>query len=247
MVMKYMRNLLGRFLAMVVFGVALLLGSCATPLFRDPVALPDVHVGDSWTYQVVEVDYGQTAPKRKEYTFVREVERVSDKEIWVRDKPTVFAGATQVRKYDRSWNLIESAFQDGPFVRFTPHKPTFFFPLGSKGEWGENFGMVTREGELPAEGRTEAKLRGWEEVRLPVGAMQTVRVDLLTPEYTGPRTLRIFADPNKFGGSAESYWYAPQLKTVARYEAKQYVRQYQTQLITLELVDYKIDSKAFAR
>jgi hypothetical protein len=235
-------------LAIVVAGGALLLGACATtPMFRDPVPLPDVHPGESWTYQVTDVDYRQSPPKGRDYMFVREVERVSDKEIWVRDRPTGFAGATQMLKFDRGWNLIEGAVQDGSFVRFIPHKPALLFPLGSKAEWGENFGIIAREGELPAEGRAEGKVHGWEEVHLLAGTMQTVRVDLLTPEYAGPRTLRIFADPSRFGGSAESYWYAPQLKTIARYQAKHYVQQRQTRLITLELVDYKIDSQSFAR
>jgi hypothetical protein len=70
---------------------------------------------------------------------------------------------------------------------------------------------------------------------------------VLTPGYAGPRTRIIFTDPSKWGIEAESYWYAPSLKTFVKYVGKTYINNRQIKLTTVELVDYRVDSQAFGR
>lgn len=227
--------------------VGVLLYGCATPISGDAVRVPDVKVGDAWTYNAVEENFVDPKSRRVEYSFSRIVERVTGKEIEVSDKREVFAGPELKRRYDRTWNLLQAPGPNGRSVIYSPRKLNLVFPLTTGRSWSENY-TERMQGEREwNDHQTTGKVLGSEEITVPAGTFSTLEVELLTPGSFGPRKRTIFVEPKNWGGLQEIFWYAPRIKNFVKYISKVYVSQKLATQETLELIDYRVDGEAFAR
>jgi hypothetical protein len=234
-----------------VLGVGSLVAvlGCAQIDHRNAIGAPNLKVGEAWTYSVVEVDLRDSERKRREYSVTREVAKVTSSEVWVHDQQAVFAGRPVLRKFDNQSNPIEHPLPDNSkIVRFEPHLPRFVFPLAPNQTWRRNFTVTKLESrELGDLGQSEGKVIGWEEISVVVGHFKALKIETLTPYYAGKRTRIIFADPKLHGGAQEQFWYVPELKNVIKYVRKDYVGGDQVHLTESELIDYKLEDRAFAR
>ena len=227
--------------------VGVLLYGCATPISGDAVRVPDVKVGDAWTYNAVEENFVDPKSRRVEYSFSRTVERVTEKEIDVSDKREVFAGPEFKRRFDRTWSLLQAPGPNGRSIMFSPRKTNLVFPLTSGRSWSENY-IERMQGDREwNDHQTKGKVLGSEEITVPAGTFSTLKVELLTPGSFGPRKLHIFVEPKNWGGIQEFYWYAPPIKNFVKYIQKAYISEKLASQVTFELTDYRVDGKAFAR
>lgn len=231
-----------------VVSLALVFG-CAQVDQRAEIAAPELKVGEAWTYSIVMIDRGDPQRKRTEYGVMRQVEKVTDAAVWVRERNTVFAGHEMQVKFDKQWNPVEAPLlNNSAIVRFDPHLPVFNFPLAPGQKWTRNFTVSQVESrDVGEEGQSEGKVIGWEEITVPVGRFKALRIETLTPYYTGQRTRIIFADPNLYGGAQEHFWYVPELKNVVKHVREDYIGRDHVRSTESELIDYKLEDRAFAR
>jgi hypothetical protein len=226
-----------------------LLFSCAQIDVRNAIAAPDIKVGETWTYKTVVVDLRDPQRKRTEYSYTQQVEKVTYTEVWVREKSAVLAGYEAQIKFDKQWNPIEAPLPDtSTIVRFEPYLPRFVFPLAPNRSWTGNFTVSNpKSREIGEQGQSEGKVIAWDEVSVPAGRFKALRIETLTPYYTGTRTPIIFANPNLYGGAQEQYWYVPELKNFVKYIRKDYLGRDQTRSTEAELIDYRLDDRAFVQ
>jgi predicted small secreted protein len=213
----------------------------------DRLERPSLAVGDRWIYHVVETDSSGALARQTEYDLTREIERLPKKEISVWEKSAAFSGQPQSRRYDWHWNARDETGPVDSVIKYSPYRPTFDFPLRAGKTWGQNFAWTKLGSIEEGAARTEAKVVGWEKVTVPVGEFNTMKVELLTPDYVGPAASRLFADRRNSGGMSEIYWYSPELKNVIKYMRKDFVNQRLTNLKSMELINYKVGLRAPAR
>ena len=162
----------------------------------DKIAAPSLKLGDSWTYQSIDLLSGSVTGR----STMTLTEITSD---------TWHFGAGYVT--DKSWNLLRET-KDGKLVqKWTPKRPTYEFPMEIGKTWTAN---ALRDGpDRVVEQAYTFKVIRQERVIVPAGVFDTFRVE-------GSNKYRA---TKKDGSSGEGvgvhrYWYSPQVARVVAYE-----------------------------
>jgi hypothetical protein len=197
---------------------ALLAASCATQLSLTPpagmqaqVAAPELRPGSSWRYAVSD---GFTRIPR--YTVEYRVRAVDGNTVTV---DVASERQTSTELYTREGNWLRRPATNMQEFSYEPAYRALDFPLSAGKRW-EARAMATDA----ATGRSfpvaiEARVLGWEKIRVPAGEFDTLKVRRLV-------YLDYFAQGDR-GQSVirEIDWYAPALGQVARRETtSQYLR-----------------------
>ncbi len=164
-----------------------------------PVARPDVAVGDRWRYQVTDL-----------YTDLKhlvdvEVQSVTASRIYTHSSVTnteigIASGSAtkKIQVWDRDWNLL----RDGVTENSAP-QPGFQFPLNTGKRWESTNKLLRDEATWREE--YSGHITGWEKITVPSGTFDAVRVELKGyaffdhPSYmasaSGPTTEIIYYSP----------------------------------------------------
>jgi hypothetical protein len=165
------------------------------PAAIDQISAPSLKVGDSWTYQTVDLFSGSL---KRRYTLTLKTITTDE---WQ------FGAST----FDKSWNLLREV-RDGKVVaKWSPKRPNFEFPLQPGKTWNGR-GVLERE-DLRSEHSVDFKVVRQERVFVPAGVFDTFRV-----EGTGN-----YKSVKKDGQSGEGrvthrYWYSPKAARFVVYE-----------------------------
>jgi hypothetical protein len=184
---------------------------------------PRLRVGDSWTYQVIDLLSGSMT---RTYT-------VALSEI----RPDSWRFGTGYVT-DKSWNVLREMI-DGKPVKWTPKRPTYEFPM----EIGKTWTAVTVRDAPDRESEQAFTFRvvRQERVIVPAGIFDTFRV-----EGTNKYKSRMKKDGRSGeGGGVHRYWYSP---AVARFVAYEYEETNWKGVVDkkerTELISHKRGSKA---
>lgn len=161
-----------------------------------PVQRPEVKVGETWTYVVLDWYTKQT---KAEWTF--EVVGVDDSYIKTELRRY---GNNSTRTYGRDWS------PSGGFQQLS-------FPLEVGKKWKSqysyndpNCGRVTDD--------LEAEVKGWEDIEVPAGKFRALRIEH-NGFYTGPLPGCGAGRKNRW------FWYVPSIKRYVRAEERAYTPQ----------------------
>jgi len=161
------------------------------------IGAPQLKLGDTWTYQVVDLLSGSVTRK-----FTTTLNAVTE-DTWL-------FGTGYLT--DKSWNLLSETRKDKR-DKWTPKRPSFDFPMEIGKTWTT---QAVRDGlDRRVEHTFTFKVVRQERVIVPAGIFDTFRVE---------GTNKYKATNKKDGASGEGvgthrYWYSP---TVARYVAYEY-------------------------
>ena len=128
-----------------------------------PVQLPDVKVGDTWTY--VDLDR-YTKQVKGEWTF--EVVGVDDSSIKIESRMN---GKISARAYGRDWSDSDN---------FQP----LSFPMQVGKKWKSRISYNSDCGRTTDD--LEAEIKGWEDIEVPAGKFRALRIEH-NVFYTGTR------------------------------------------------------------
>lgn len=153
-------------------------------------APPRFHVGDSWRYN----------------KFSQVVEQASDDGFVFK---LTMGGTTTKTRANREGNPIatDTATEVGTVTAtYSPYMPLWKFPLKPGKTWRESYRIATSfifNSNTDAE--YEAKVVGWEVVKVPAGSFEALRIDW-----------RIRASGVAAVNQDGSYWYAPEVKALVK-------------------------------
>jgi hypothetical protein len=184
---------------------------------------PQLRVGDSWTYQVIDLLSGSVT---RTYT-------VALSEI----RPDSWRFGTGYVT-DKSWNVLREMI-DGKPIRWTPKRPNYEFPMEIGKTWTAE--TVRDAPDRESEQTYTFRVVRQERVIVPAGIFDTFRV-----EGTSKYKSRIKKDGRSGeGGGVHRYWYSP---TVARFVAYEYEQTNWKGVVDMkertELISHKRGSKA---
>jgi hypothetical protein len=187
----------------------LLLGGCATPLSQIPpagipasVVAPQIHVGDSWTYQVHD---GYTGISKGTYRYT--VTAIEPQRVSVEVTHDGEPAGMQV--FTRDWNWLEKPMTNLQNFRYSPPYAALPFPLAAGKSW-----QAYVHATDPASGKTnrvriDGDVLGWERVKVPAGEFDALRVRRIV--YAGN------ADYDRGEEHITEYeWYAPLIGQAVR-------------------------------
>ncbi|HYX67090.1 MAG TPA: caspase family protein [Burkholderiales bacterium] len=161
------------------------------------IGAPALHVGDSWTYQVIDLLSGSVT---KKYT-VKLTATTANEWRFGKDYVT-----------DKSWNLLRET-KDGKLVqKWTPKRPNYDFPMQIGRTW--QLSAVRDSPDRQVEHAYTFRVIRQERIVVPAGIFDTLRVEG-TNKYKGRRK-----DGTPLEGfGVHRYWYSP---AVARFVAYEY-------------------------
>ncbi len=168
-----------------------------------PVAAPVVVVGDSWTYQYIDVWKNEPGNvNRMEVTSVNE--NGIDADIKRAATGVVFSH----QRFSREMNPI-----DRGKMHFAPAFGRFSFPLDVGKQWSSE-----TTGENPSQGkhwryRVDGKALGWEKIKVKAGEFDALKIEV-TAFYQGQET----GSQGGSGRLSETLWYAPEVKNFVKME-----------------------------
>lgn len=206
-------------MSLAVLAGALVLAGCTSKAIRQdfpPVPLPVVQPGDAWRYQVTD---GFTRQPRG--TLRWEVSEVSPTAVRVSSQEDGRAPAAP-RLFTREWNSetgrtpvglplepFTSGIASGQPVRYAPSYPAFRFPLEAGKRWNERIEATDPDTGKRVAMRVHARVVGSEQIRVPAGEFETVKV-----------RREIYYEDGEWWRSPvaalELDWYAPRINQVAR-------------------------------
>lgn len=161
------------------------------------IAAPSLKLGDSWTYQSIDLLSGSVTGKNTMTLTAVTADTWRFGEGYVTDK---------------SWNLLHET-KDGKLVqKWTPKRPTYEFPMEIGKTWAST--AVRDAPDRVVEQAYTFKVIRQERVIVPAGVFDTLRVE-------GSNKYK--AKKKKDGSSGEGvgvhrYWYSPEAARVVAYE-----------------------------
>lgn len=189
------------------------------------VQRPAVMTGDRW---VTEVTDHQGA--RLNYRSERVVVSVDGGRL-VTTAKTLKSNYTRTVEYDPDWGLLASRHPNGSETTFAPALPYMRFPIGPGSTWSARVEETSSSGERKVH-NISARVTGWEDVRLPIGSFNTLRVELVD---------RIEVDGVLVHEGKDVSWYAPSVKRSVRSEEASFdPKTGQSRRRTIELVEYQV-------
>lgn len=127
--------------------------------------LPDVHVGDSWTFRTLD---GFTNEVQVEAT--SQIVEITDREIVVQVH-NLTKDKRALRYFDREWNAVDN--DDG---KYDPYYPEFRFPMNAGASWEQKFTYLPATGAAST-GFVKATVAGPEKVEVPAGTFDAYRIE----------------------------------------------------------------------
>lgn len=163
----------------------------------EKIAAPSLKVGDSWTYQLIDLLSG-SATGRNTLTLT-EITR----DTWR-------FGTGYVT--DKSWNMLHET-RDGKLVeKWTPRRPNYSFPLEVGKTWTAT--AVRDAPDRVTEQSYTFKVIRQERVIVPAGVFDTLRVEG-SNKY---KTKKKKDGSGGEGAGVHRYWYSPEVARVVAYE-----------------------------
>lgn len=165
------------------------------------VEMPAIKTGDSWTYHKVD---GYTGIKGSPYVNV--VTSVSEQEIRVQSNGTRTV-------FDKNFNRL--VIEQGAAKNIAdPFYPMYSFPLEVGKSWEQK---VTFTATAVSNHRRvvtlTGKVLGWEQVTVPAGTFNALKIDVRGPYNHETFTTRQWW----FGGwQTDTLWYVPEVKNVVK-------------------------------
>jgi Caspase domain len=162
----------------------------------DKIAAPSLRVGDSWTYQVIDLLSGSVT---RTYTVTLTAVTA---EGW-----RLGAGLLT----DKSWNTLHEV-RDGKAVKWTPRRPTYDFPMEIGKTW--TAAAASDAPDRSVQHTYTYRVVRQERVIVPAGIFDTFRV-----EGTNKYKTRMKKDgASGEGAGVHRYWYSPAVARFVAYE-----------------------------
>ncbi|WP_035375078.1 hypothetical protein [Pseudoduganella violaceinigra] len=193
-----------RLLSSTVVAVSLLLsGSVLAAEVHAPVGAPDVAVGDSWTYQYIDVWKKQPGNLNR-----MEVTAVDDSGIQVDIKRAASGALVSQQRFSRDMNPV-----DRGKMHFAPAFVRYAFPLEPGKEWSSE-----ATGDNPTVGKrwryqVKGKAVGWEKIKVQAGEFDAMKI-VVTAYYQG----REVGTTSGSGKLTETLWYVPAVNNFVKLE-----------------------------
>jgi hypothetical protein len=188
-----------------------------------PVALPQVHADDSWSYR--RTDF---TGERPTITFRETVTFANQRVIQMVDRPDGKEKEIDT-VYTAEWNAVSTP-NAGIFV---PDQELFRFPMRPGDEHDASYDVrFPRQGEREIKHQRHVKVVGWEDVKVPAGTFHALRVE---SEGTFTRV-----DVGVTGSAKEVMWYAPRVKRYVKWTFDAWTPRRISQSWAWELVDYHV-------
>jgi hypothetical protein len=188
--------------ALLVLAGCLAAGCASLPPVGNPVAAPDLRVGDTWAYTVYD---GFRGYEKGQVAF-----RVTAADADSTTMATTRGGQTEQVRYAAGWNPRAGLTPSGYQVSYQPALPLFRFPLADGARWTAT---VTAVNALTGERfpvQVRARVRGREKVQTPAGEFDAVVIE---------REL-IYGDKTLWRSDSyrvETEWFAPAVGASVRY------------------------------
>ena len=160
------------------------------------IAAPELKVGDTWTYQKVDLFSGSVISQSTSNL------RTITADEWRFNRSA----------FDKSWNLLR-VVRDGKVVtKWSPKLHLYEFPLRSGKAW--NTKAVVDTERVTSEQEVDFKVMRQERVLVPAGVFDTLRV-----EGTGKyKSVRKRDGKSGEGTITRRYWFSPEVGRVVAYE-----------------------------
>ena len=172
-------------------------GAAPGPIMKiDSIAAPQLTVGDTWSYQVVDMLSGSVTGK-----FAPTLRAITANE-WQ------FGG----RITDKSWNLLRDSRDGKLLIRWTPRRPQYEFPLQVGKTWSAS-AHAERDDRTNEHSYTYKVIRQ-ERVIVPAGVFDTLRVE-------GSSKYKTTMKKDGSGGEGvgtHRYWFSPIVGFIVAYE-----------------------------
>ena len=163
-------------------------------------SVPDVQIGDTWTYQTIEPETGK---KLAQFTY--DVIGVSGTEIEVRSSSSTDFINGRPFRLTREWNTITFPQPNGAYREYSKPLQAFSFPLSTGKRWSSD----TVATNTVTKNQVAIKISGLveysEEIVTPAGRFFTYKV--VVEQLTEPIAQKV--SPAKV---TEVYWYSPEAR-----------------------------------
>lgn len=199
----------------------------ATPTNGGAAPVPDIRVGESWTYQTLD-----SASGRKLAQFTYEVLGVNSQEIEIRSaSSTDFINGRPFR-FTREWNPVTFPQPNGAYREYSKPLLTFSFPLSVGKTWQSEAmatNSVTKNQVLM---KISGRVEGTEEILTPAGRFLTYKV--VVDQSSEPIAQK--ASPARV---REVNWYSPAIgRNVRQERSTTLLESNKTERLTTELLNH---------
>jgi hypothetical protein len=193
---------------------------------EQPAGVPDVHVGDRWTFQERN---GLTDDVQGEFT--RRVVTVTPTEITAVQQIKGHTGQT-VGYFSRDWNV-----EDNGRVRFDPPPMTMHFPMKNGDTWQEQYKARTLANGFTVACHVSSKVVVREPVKVLAGDFDALRIEGRTEcrGADGSGLPILFANSN---------WYAPSVKAIVKTVTSQIFEGRERNKTVIEMLNYSLADRA---
>jgi hypothetical protein len=161
----------------------------------EEIVVPNLSVGDVWTYQKVDLFSGSMI---RQYTMI--LKAISDTELQFGQS-----------FFDKSGNLLRM-LEDGKIVtQWTPKRHSYDFPLHPGKSWSATGSVETRK--YSSEHKIDFKVMRQERILVPGGIFDTLRVE-------GSGKYKSTDNKGRSGEGAvlHRYWFSPEVGRMVAYE-----------------------------
>lgn len=193
------------------------------------VALPGVHIGDTFTLESIDKEHPENNHKTRR-TVVSVAANSFDLSVVNLNSKT---GKSRLLTFDNAWNLIAARNADNSGHVYTPPLQYFDFPLVP----GKTWQRISTETNIKTGTRREHQLTGkvgdWEEISVPAGKFRALKVSLETVLYN-PMTRQ------KTLGTDVS-WYCPEVKRSVKSQTSLTNAEGKVEYSELQLLDYTLN------
>lgn len=193
--------------AFLIAAGVLLLQSCSTlPPVGNPVAAPDIRVGDTWVYHEFN-GYNGILRRTLEYR----VRRIEADRLVVE---VTGNGEAQTREFSREWNPHTGALPGNRAVRYDPPYPMLRFPL-EDGNWKDSTTATDAVTGARIPVTVYTYVQGRERIRTAAGEFEAIKLQRA-----------IYPENGEWWRSRDSIseviWYSPDARAIVRYEDGSY-------------------------
>ncbi len=188
---------MGKFLGVFV---ATVLVFVAVKAFAVGTDIPDVHVGDRWSWQHIN-----GLANERDVTQIEDVIEVSANEIRTRVRVKGKPG-NAIATYTREWNPIDVAS-----AQYSPNLKDLAFPLEIGKKWDGNADKMLFSNGKHGKFFLKGEVVAFEKVTVPAGTFDAYKINVIIDASGTDEDANI-------GNTVESYWYAPSVKRYVKLE-----------------------------
>jgi hypothetical protein len=162
--------------------------------------IPDVHVGDRWSWQ-----HTNGLANEKDMTIIEDVVELSANEIRTRVRIKGRSGSG-IATYTREWNPIDEGS-----AQYTPHLKELAFPLDTGKKWDGSADKMMFSNGKHGKFFLKGEVVAFEKVTVPAGTIDAYKINVVLEATTTDENANI-------GNTVISYWYAPSVKRYVKRE-----------------------------